>query len=88
MKTERLCDLEHTMQKYLRIKHLMQRYGCSRGHVKNMVKRGILPPPMSVNGVQQWPMPVIEELDRERDQAYYDQLEAQGFKIPEDAVSG
>jgi hypothetical protein len=70
-------------QKYFRIKNMMERYSCSRGHISNLVKKGALPPPMILNNVKQWPVAVIDALDKKRDQEYFKMLQDNGFIIPE-----
>ena len=72
---------EKGKQRYMRFKHLMDRYECSRGHIINQVKSGSLPPPMKINGIMCWPVTVIEEIDRQRDAAYFESLRSQGFEI-------
>jgi hypothetical protein len=71
----------------MRIKHLMARYECSRGHIVNQIKSGSLPPPMEINGIMCWPVTVIEEIDRRREAAYFESLKAQGFELPQEVLS-
>jgi hypothetical protein len=80
-KTE-ATEATHSKRKYLRIKNLMVRYECSRGHITNLIDDGVLPPPMLVNGIKQWPEALIDALDRQREKDYYDNLKSQGFDIP------
>ena len=72
-----------TAKKYFRIKDLMTRYGYSRGHITNLIKAGTLPPPLIFNNVKQWPIEVIETIDRQRNRKYFDTLRNQGFPVPE-----
>jgi hypothetical protein len=71
------------IQKYSRIKDVMERYNCSRGHINNLVAAGILPPPMTDNGVKEWPNVMLDERDKQRDQKYFRMLKDNGFSIPE-----
>ena len=70
-------------RKYLRIKNMMERYSCSRGYISILVEKGVLPPPMILNKVKQWPVAVIDALDKQRDREYFQMLRDNGFAVPE-----
>lgn len=70
-------------KKFLRIKDLMDRYGYSRGHIGNLITAGQIPPPMIVGNVKSWPIEVIDILDEERKNEYFEVLKKQGFTVPD-----
>lgn len=71
--------------KYLRAKHIAYRYEVSRSHVDIMVDRGVIPPPITLDGkIRVWPRRVIEALDNRRDAKYLEKIIEAGFDVPQE----
>ena len=61
-------------KRYLRQKDLAARYNVSPIYIYNLVKSGVLPPPMKFEGLKVWPIELIERIDSERNQKYIESL--------------
>ena len=70
------------IKKYVRLNELAERYGYSCRQTIRLVKTGILPQPMSLGAAKVWPIEVLEEIDKQREDTYREQLKKQGFLIP------
>jgi predicted DNA-binding transcriptional regulator AlpA len=61
-------------KKYLRQRDLAVRYNVSEQHIVNLVKRGEFPPPMKRNNMNMWPVELLDRIDNDLNQKYFEDL--------------
>jgi predicted DNA-binding transcriptional regulator AlpA len=61
-------------KKYLRQRDLAVRYNISEQHISNLIKRGEFPPPMKRNNMNMWPVELLDRIDNDLNQKYFEDL--------------
>jgi hypothetical protein len=61
-------------KKYFRQRDLAVRYSVSERHISNLIKRGEFPPPMKRNNMNMWPVELLDRIDNDLNQKYFEDL--------------
>jgi predicted DNA-binding transcriptional regulator AlpA len=61
-------------KKYLRQRDLAVRYNVSEQHITNLIKKGEFPPPMKRNNMNVWPVELLDRIDNDMNQKYFEKL--------------